>query len=331
VRFVVLGAGAIGGVIGGRLFEHGHDVVLVARGAHFDALSSGGLRVESPDAVATLPVPVAPDPAAVDFDDGDVVLLATKSQDTLPAVSALAAVAAPSTPVICAQNGVENERVVQRWFADVYGICLMCPATHLVPGTVQAHSAPVTGLLDIGRWPTGVDDRAVAVAAALRRSTFESEPRPDIARWKWGKLLLNLGNAVEALCGGAARTGPLAALVRDEAVACLDAAGIPYVGRREDAERRDGLLTVRPIAGVDRPGSSSWQSLARSSGAIETDYLNGEIVRLGRSLAVPVPANELLQRLAAQAARERRPPGALSEAEVLNLLDEHLPGASTGT
>ena len=49
MRFVVLGAGAIGGVVGGRLAEHGHDVVLIARGAHYEAIRDNGLRIESPD------------------------------------------------------------------------------------------------------------------------------------------------------------------------------------------------------------------------------------------------------------------------------------------
>ncbi len=85
----------------------------------------------------------------------------------------------------------------------------MCPAAHLEPGIVQAYSSPITGLLDIGRWAAPVDDVAIAISDALRSSTFESVPRDDIARWKYGKLLMNLGNAVEALCGHVEGIGPL--------------------------------------------------------------------------------------------------------------------------
>ena len=102
----------------------------------------------------------------------------------------------------------------------------MCPATYLSPGVVQAHSAPITGILDIGRWPAGVDRTATTIATILRASTFSSEPREDIARWKWGKLLTNLGNAVEAVCGVAARAGKVTELAQNEALSCLDAAGL---------------------------------------------------------------------------------------------------------
>jgi 2-dehydropantoate 2-reductase len=63
-------------------------------------------------------------------------------------------------------------------------------------------------------------------------------------------------------------------------------------------------------------GGSSWQSLARGTGSVEADYLNGEIVLLGRQYGVPTPVNETLQRLANTAARERRSPGSMTVAEV---------------
>jgi len=85
-------------------------------------------------------------------------------------------------------------------------------------------------------------------------------------------------------------------------------------------ERRGDVLRIQPIAGRHRSGGSSWQSLARGSGSIETDYLNGEIVLLGRLHGIPTPVNALLQRLANEAARERRKPGGSSEDALLRLL-----------
>ena len=67
MRFVVVGAGAVGGVVGGRLAEHGHDVVLVARGAHGEAMRERGLRIESPDAAITQRVAVVEHPTAVEW------------------------------------------------------------------------------------------------------------------------------------------------------------------------------------------------------------------------------------------------------------------------
>ena len=80
MRYVILGAGAIGCVIGGRLLEHGHEVVLVARGAHLAALASEGLELRDPDRVVKLRPATAPSAAAAGVGSGDVAVLATKTQ-----------------------------------------------------------------------------------------------------------------------------------------------------------------------------------------------------------------------------------------------------------
>jgi len=321
VRFVVFGAGAIGGVLGGRLAEHGSGVVLIARGAHLAAIRARGLTIESPDATVVVEVRAVGHPAEAGIEEGDVVVLAMKSQDTVAALEALAGCSPRDTPVVCAQNGVDNERSALRHFPNVYGMCVMCPATHLDPGVVQASSSPVTGLMDLGRWPQGNDGLAEAVATTLSEATFSSVPREDIARWKWGKLLMNLGNAVEAVFGPGESARSLADRARLEGVRCLEAARIDAVSPDEDAVRRGSLLTVRPIDGQRRGGGSTWQSLARSRGAVETDYLTGEIVLLGRLHGVATPVNELLQTLANELARSHEPPGSRSIEEVLGTLE----------
>ena len=82
MRFVVVGAGAVGGVVGGRLAQHGHDVVLVARGDHGQAIAADGLLIRSPDDEVRVPVPVVSHPSELTLTDDDVVLLAVKGQDT---------------------------------------------------------------------------------------------------------------------------------------------------------------------------------------------------------------------------------------------------------
>jgi 2-dehydropantoate 2-reductase len=321
MRFVVFGAGGVGGVVGGRLAQHGPSVALIARGQHYEAIRMNGLRLESPDEVARLDLPVFDHPARLTWTEDDIVLLAMKTQDTRAALDQLAAVAPPSIPIVCLQNGVANERMALRRFANVYGVCVYCAAGHLVPGVVQAWSVPTTGILDIGRYPSGADGLAEEVAAAFRASTFHADVRPDIMRWKYRKLLMNLGNAVEALCGSAARGSTLVAEARHEGVACLKAASIEFASDDEEPARRERQLGLRPIDGQKRPGGSSWQSLGRGTRSIEADYLNGEIVLLGRTYGVSTPVNELLQRLAAQAAREGKPPGSMSIDEIAAMLD----------
>jgi 2-dehydropantoate 2-reductase len=287
-------------------------VVLIARGAHYEAIASHGLTLETPEERVVLEIPVAKEPAAVSWREDDVVLLSTKTQDTAGALGALAAAAPEHLPIFCVQNGVENERIALRLFPHVYGAIVMSPTEHLEPGVVQAYSTPLSGAIDVGRYPEGVESICEEVAAALSQSRFSSLARPRIMRWKYAKLLMNLGNVIQALSGHDADGRELVGQARDEGRACLRAAGIDFAGDEEDSERRRDLLQLGEIAGRERGGGSTWQSFTRGTPAIETDYLNGEIVLLGRLHGIPTPVNELLCRLAREALREGARPGDLT-------------------
>jgi 2-dehydropantoate 2-reductase len=314
MRFIVYGAGAVGGVVGALLAEAGEEVVLIARGPHAEAIRRSGLRVESPVGTRVVRAAVTEDPVAAAIGEGDVVLLGMKSQDTVAALDALRRSAPATTPVVCLQNGVDNERAALRVFPNVYGVCVMCPCSHLDPGVVEASSHPVPGLLDIGRYPSGIDETCRRTAAAFRRASFESVERPDIMRWKYRKLLMNLGNAVEAVCQRPV-DGEIRRRVIDEGVSCLREAGIEFASEEEDRGRRGDLLNVQPVAGQLREGGSSWQSLERKAGSIESDYLNGEIVLLGRTSGIATPVNSLLQQLAGEMAASGAAPRSLSMPE----------------
>src|SRR3954468_22817007 len=104
MRFVIYGAGGIGGVLGGRLAQHGHEVALIARGEHAAVTRERGLRVESPDAEVTISLETVTSPQEIAWNDGDVVLLAMKSQDTFAALHELVPLVPSDTPVVCVQN-----------------------------------------------------------------------------------------------------------------------------------------------------------------------------------------------------------------------------------
>lgn len=318
MRFVIFGAGAIGGVVGARLHQADHEVTLIARGAHLDAIQREGLTLLTPVERVTLPIPVAGTPAEVHWTGEEVVLLATKSQDTVGALTALRAAAGPEVPVICLQNGVENERVASRLMHRVDGAVVMAPTAHVEPGVVEASGARLSGMIDIGVYPEGTDERCEEVCAALAGAQFLSDVAPDVMRLKHAKLLLNLANAVNALCRPGPERDDLTARVMEEGRAALIAAGIDFVADEvTDLQGRWARLDVRDIEGRPRAGSSTWQSLARGTGALETDYLNGEIVLQGRLHDVPTPVNLALCRLAARAARARIAPESFAADEVL--------------
>jgi 2-dehydropantoate 2-reductase len=323
-RYVVHGAGAVGATIGARLFEAGAEVMLIARGPHLEVLRRDGLRYGDPERTRILRIPVAGHPLEVEWRSDDVVLLATKSQGTDQALADLATHAPASITLICAQNGVENERRALRRFRNVAGMCVMLPATHVAPGSVDADSLPVVGVLDVGLYPQGVDDTISGVAADLAASGFRSDPDPAIMRWKYEKLLTNLPTALRALCGpeseddtaGAAARARLVGAVRDEALACYERAGIVVPTPADQVRRWGEAITMRPIPGRPRSAGSAWQSLARRTGEIEADYINGEIVLLGRLHGVDTPVNAAVQRLANNAAQQRLEPGSFRPAEV---------------
>ncbi|MBA2715837.1 MAG: ketopantoate reductase family protein [Propionibacteriales bacterium] len=317
MRLVVFGAGAVGGVVGALLHRSGHDVVLIARGDHLTAIQRDGLRLVSPTSASVEHVRAVATPADVDWRVDDVVLLAVKSDATVAALSALAAVAPPGVALVSLQNGVANEPAALRWFEHVYGVCVMAPTGHLEPGVVEAHCAPTPAILDIGRYPGGIDATARAVASAFTDAGIVSQSRPDIMGWKYRKLLMNLGNAVYAVCSRGDGFDELRDRIRLEGESALTAAGIEVISEAEDRARRGDILQSKPITGRPRGGGSSWQSLERRTGAIETDYLNGEIVWLGRRYGVATPANELIRREANRLAAARSGPG---EADPLTLL-----------
>lgn len=320
MRFVVFGAGAIGGVVGASLHQAHHEVALIARGEHGRAIRERGLIFERPGSSVTLEIPVAAAPAEIDWTGEDVVLLAAKSQDTAGALNDLRAAAPVSTPIVCVQNAVENERVALRLFARVYGAVVMAPTAHLEPGIVQAYGSRGLGVIDVGRYPDGVDEVCEAVTGALESAGFSSRPQVDIMRFKHAKLLANLGNAVDALCEPGPAAEEVTGLAREEGRAVLTAAGIEFVAEEvNDVQARWERLDLKPIEGRPRAGSSTRQSLVRGAPTVETDYLNGEIALLGRQHGVATPVNAALCELSARHVRERRPPGTVPPDEVLTV------------
>jgi 2-dehydropantoate 2-reductase len=319
-RYVIYGAGAIGGVIGGSLALAGHEVVLIARGPHLDALRAEGLTLHRPDGTHQIAVTAVGHPADASPTSEDMAILAVKSQDTEAALEALDRCGPPGLAVVCAQNGVDNERAALRRFERVYAMSVLLPAAHLEPGVVEGSGSPVLGVLDVGRYPLGVDDRAEALAADLESAQFRSRANPRIMRHKYAKLRINTANAIDAASGPAHRDSDLARQAAEEAAAVFEAAGIEVATSDEVRQRRGDMRAVE-IDGRPRVGSSSWQSLARGQGRIEADHLNGEIVLLGRFHRIATPVNEALRRTANRMAVEGLAPGSIPLAEIQHLVD----------
>jgi 2-dehydropantoate 2-reductase len=293
-RYIIHGAGGVGASIGAQLHRTGHPTLLIARGAHLEAIQKNGLDYRTPEGAERMPIPAVAHPSEIDFAPGDVVVLAMKTQDALPAIEALSAVAEISIPVACAQNGVHNERLAQRRFRHVLGMAVWIPASFVEPGVVlnYAPHAP----LDVGRIPSGIDAWTHNIVSDLADAGFDATAREDVLAWKYAKLLTNAIATLDAVCGGREGLDDLCARIREEGEACYRAAGIEIAEHEAHRERLvSAARAMGKIDGSPRGRGSSSQSLLRGLGSIETDYINGEIVYLGRMHGVATPVNEAVQ------------------------------------
>ena len=268
----------------------------------------------------------------------DVLVFATKTQQLDGALQewvdqpvhdgdGVAGTAGELLPAMTALNGVAAEEKALRYFGRVFGVCVWLPAVHLEPGEVIARSWPVLGQFHIGRWPASFGTQADGdllgrLAETWTAAGIHVRTPDDVVPWKYNKLLSNLGNAVGALTTESADVSEVVAALRGEGANVLRHAGIDYISFEVSAAARaeDGP-TIRPVPGWDAAASNStWQSLSRNTGNVETDFLNGEIVRIAHKHGIAAPLNAALARAARAAARNGLGPSHYSAAQLAELL-----------
>jgi 2-dehydropantoate 2-reductase len=335
-RHIIVGAGAIGGAIGGRLVHAGREAVLVARGQHLRTLQESGLRLRTPDEDVTVPVHAVGGPDELELRPDDVLVLATKTQQAPDALVAwsdapvheggqVRGTAGERLPILTALNGVASETMALRYFARVYGVCVWMPAVHLVPGEVIIRGGPRSGMLHVGRVPAATDDRDAELLGQVQQdwtaANFDVPLPADVMPWKYRKLISNLGNIFQALVAGNGDTSALAAQADAEARAVLAGAGIACTSDEDEQSARSAGFTMHAVPGVpDDVGGSTWQSLTRGTGNVETDYLNGEIALIAHRTGQQAPVNTRLAILARQAAATGLKPGGMSADELTERL-----------
>jgi 2-dehydropantoate 2-reductase len=325
MRFIIYGAGGIGCVIGGHLFRHGREVVLVGNAQHVDAINARGLKLVTGSETFTLQVPavkIANDLAP--FRDDDVVMLCAKSQHTVKCLGQLKNAGAPrSLPILCMQNSILNESVATRVFDRVYGAMIMIPAIFMTPGEVINPIVRRNGVIELGCYPSGSDELCEQVADPLRRAGFFVNVHSDVMKSKAAKCLNNLGNALDAITDDEDHGGEIRERIRDEAKRVWSAAGIGWEEDESFRKRVRSQYGDRKIPvgyeGIEKR-SSSWQSLARGTGNIEAAQLNGDVVSLGKQLGIATPYNALLWHIAQEMALHRDKPGKFSADDLMKMV-----------
>jgi thiosulfate/3-mercaptopyruvate sulfurtransferase len=326
-RYVIVGAGGIGVTFAAELHRTGREVVLVSRGAQLAALRAGEVRYSRPDGTRQLDLPAIGDPSEIELAAGDVLVLATKTQDVEPVIAQWAprpvrqadgtvSTAAVSIPVLTLQNGLEAERIALRRFKTVFGGVLWLPASYVRVGEISAPGWPAVGVVWIGAYPGGEHHALAAIAADLRDSAFEAQVVEDIQRWKAAKLTSSVTFALAALYPPSELRDRAAQLLREEAREILTASGQDIADTERETTADTSRVSVGKAANVEYRGNSTWQSITRSS-PLETDYLNGEIVLAARLLGRIAPVNEAVAQRADRAWRDGTEAGTLSEDDLL--------------
>ena len=319
MKICVFGAGSIGGVLGGVLANAGHDVSLIARGAHLQALRANGCRVETGGQVFTVH-PAASDTPA-DFGPQDIVVVAVKA----PAMPAVAAGIAPllgrETVVVPAMNGIpwwffdgfpENGPHIPVPKLDPDGALAAAIPTGRVIGCVvhMGSMVPEPGVirhvadnrLIVGEATGGVTDRLTAFAAAFADTILAATVTDNLRQEIWLKLLGNFNFApVSSLTG--ATNGEIGADpgLRKLCADLFEEAA--EAGRRiglEPGMTADERITMGASLGDFR--TSMLQDFDKSRPP-EIDAIVGAVVEIGRATGTPMPVSESVLALVEQKAR----------------------------
>lgn len=290
LKVAVMGAGAVGCYYGGMLARAGHEVVLIARPQHVQAIARDGLRLQATTFDERVALAASLEAGAVQ--GAQLVLFCVKSLDTESAGAMLRPHLTPGALVLSLQNGVDNaERLRSVLPRHAVAAAVVYVATEMAgPGHVRHH-----GRGELVIEPAhSVSLSSEAVAQALIAAGVPTEISPNVRGALWAKLILNCAyNAVSAITqlpyGRTVAGEGITDVMRDVVAECQAVARAEGVRVAGDVD-----AAIRKIAET-MPGqlSSTAQDLARGKPG-EIDYLNGLIVRRGEALGIATPANRVL-------------------------------------
>jgi 2-dehydropantoate 2-reductase len=315
MKIAVIGAGAVGSVIGGLLSKAGEDVTLIGRKPHVDAINQSGLILEGGPEKMVVQVKVAEN---LDFKP-DLVLLTVKAQDVVSSVSK-AQVFLSGIRIVTMQNGVQSDDQVAELLGkeNLISSVVVFSGQFLEPGKVS-YSIPFskTALL-IGE-PFGNKRNRLQTLSALLNKAIGTDIGKDIRAAHWTKLIWNLQTAVPAVTGLSYQDSYQYPAVRELTINLLKE-GLKVIKAAEIKTGDVQGFPMEPIETMARESlpiaSSLLKNMAESLGKVpvlgstlqsikrgkstEVDYLNGEIVTLGKRMGILTPANSLMVELVHQ-------------------------------
>ncbi len=326
-HIVIVGAGSIGCFIGGLLLAGGRRVTFLGRPRIAAELGTYGLRLTD---FAGLDQKLPPERILVSTDpailrDADLILLAVKSGDTSSAAQEIAAISRAGVPVVSLQNGVENIGVLESHLGRERVLGGMVPFNVVSMGAGRFHRGTSGDVV--------IQDGRPDVLALLSAPGLDMAATADIAGVQWGKLILNLNNALNALSDLPLRQQlekrawrRVLADQMTEALNVLAAAKIkpvpatkvpmrliPRILRLPDSLFRIAAKSMLKIDPEAR--SSMWEDLTRRR-TTEVDHLQGAIVRLADRHGLSAPLSAKIVTLIKKAEAANAGPPGLSPGEI---------------
>jgi 2-dehydropantoate 2-reductase len=291
MKIVIMGSGAMGGYIGGRLAQAGRDVTFIDRGHHLQAMRQNGLQLQSPAGDFLIkPIKATDDPAEIG--PVDLIFFCVKSYDVLPAAEMLQPMMGPLTVIIPIQNGIGHvEKIASVLGAEhVLGGMSLIMGTVAEPGIVQHYLAPDT--LEFGEIKGGHSSRCDRIERVLAVSGFKATVCPNIVERMWWKLAAYSGVGVFCVVRGdkgmiwaASETKALYRQAIAEAVTVAQAKDIPLA----DSVPDEHIAILDPLPPQWKP---SMLVALEQGHRLELDSIQGALCAIGREVGVPTPIND---------------------------------------
>lgn len=296
MRAAIMGAGALGAIMGGRLANAGADVLFIARGAHLAALREKGLAITGSFGDLHLPNVRATDDPAGEA-PADLILFLVKGPDSDVAAELIRPLVSDNTGIVSFQNGVSGIDLL----AERYGNSAVLPGTTLVAGSITApgviQRVGPTNLLNFGEWNGNVTPRAENFKAWLEKAGFQVTLSANSQLDVWTKLTqMASGSAICSLtrlplrtCATQAETRGLIAEAMREVMALAQARGFAV-----PADLPEKTLTFWET--IDPAWRTSMGHDLEAGKKIEIETLSGAVHRLGQQHGVATPIHSLAYR-----------------------------------
>ena len=293
MRIAVMGAGAVGGYFGGVLANQGEDVVLIARGAHGDAIAKNGLQVDSHWGNFNVNVRVTDEPSSIGV--VDLVLYCTKLYSNAEALPSIKRMIGPSTSILTIQNGVTSGSIIAEYYGWEH---VLQGATYIesgIAGDGYIHQSGSTARIEFGEKDGSSTERTKAILSLLDREGIQAVVSSNMVDALWNKMVM-VGAIGTIMAASRASLPEILAspngehTVRstmEEIVAVGQSQGITFPPRCVESKMQTAIAEAEEF-------QASLQYDLTSGKPLELDDILGSVVKIGREVGIPVPSSAAL-------------------------------------